>query len=70
VLKFDSGAPQVKAAVAERHLADYAGAIERINEIMPGVVERKLAKDGQKTDAPAVATTRKIVAKAWKTAES
>jgi len=63
------GHPQV-ADLAERHLTDYAGAIERINKLMPGVVARELAKDGHQTDPSAVATTRKVVATAWKTAES
>ena len=63
------GDPRV-ASIAERHLTDYAGAIERINEIMPGVVDRELAKDGHQTDSSAVGTTRKVVANAWKTAES
>jgi hypothetical protein len=58
------------AALAERHLTDYAGAIERINEIMPGVVERELAKDGHRTDKAAVAATNAMVAKAWHAAES
>ena len=58
------------ASLAAQHLTNYAGAIERINEIMPGVVERELAKDGHQTDTAAVATTRKVVATAWKTAES
>ncbi len=57
------------AELAERHLTAYAGAIERINEIMPGVVERELAKDGHQTDAAAVGQTRTMVAKAWKVAE-
>jgi ferritin-like metal-binding protein YciE len=61
--------PQV-AELAEQHLTDNAGAIERINEIMPGVVDRELAKDGHQTDSSAVATTGKAVATAWKTAES
>ena len=62
------GNPQV-ASLAEQHLTDYAGAIERINEIMPGVVERELAKDGHQTDTAAVGQTRTMVAKAWKVAE-
>ncbi len=62
------GNPRV-AELAERHLTDYAGAIERINEIMPGVVERELAKDGHQTNAAAVEQTRTMVAKAWKVAE-
>ena len=57
------------ATMAEEYLADYAQAIERINEIMPSVVERELAKDGHQTDAGAVAATREIVPHAWHTAE-
>ncbi|MDF2762880.1 MAG: hypothetical protein K0S83_1614, partial [Thermomicrobiales bacterium] len=49
----------------EQHLTDYAGAIERINEIMPGVVERELAKDGHQTNEGAVAATRQVVPNAW-----
>ena len=60
--------PQV-ASLAEQYLTDYAGAIERINEIMPAVVERELAKDGHQTNATSVAETRRVVARAWKTAE-
>ena len=63
------GNPRV-ADLAERHLTDYAGAIERINEIMPGVVERELAKDGHQANPGAVAETRKMVATAWTVAES
>lgn len=56
------------AEVAERYLTDYAGAIERINEVMPGVVERELAKDGHQTDGSAVAATREMVGRAWNSA--
>jgi len=62
------GNPDV-AQLAERHLTNYAGAIERINEIMPFVVQRELAKDGHQTDKGAVVATWKMVAHAWKTAE-
>jgi ferritin-like metal-binding protein YciE len=58
------------AAVAEQYLTDYAGAIERINEVMPGVVARELAKDGHQTDPAAVKTTNAMVAKAWRSAAS
>ena len=58
------------AEVAERYLTDYAGAIERINEVMPGVVERELAKDGHRTDKAAVKATNAMVAKAWHAATS
>ena len=57
------------AALAKQHLTDFAGAIERINEVMPGVVERELSDDGLPTNPEAVASTRQIVSKAWHTAE-
>ena len=57
------------AELAERHLTDYAGAIERINELMPGVVARELAKDGHQTNPGAVAATRQVVPRAWHAAE-
>jgi ferritin-like metal-binding protein YciE len=53
------------ADVAARYLTDYAGAIERITEVMPDVVERELANDGHQTDKAAVGATREMVAKAW-----
>src|SRR5215207_4890918 len=62
------GNPPV-ASLAERHLTNYAGAIERINELMPGVVERELAKDGHQTNPGAVAATRQVVPRAWHAAE-
>jgi ferritin-like metal-binding protein YciE len=60
---------QQVASLAERHLTDYAQAIERINEIMPGVVERELVKDGHQTKPGAVAATRQVVPNAWHAAE-
>jgi ferritin-like metal-binding protein YciE len=56
---------QKVAKVAEKNLTDYAGAIERINEVMPGVVDRELRKDGHEVSGNAVAATRKAVADAW-----
>ena len=53
------------AKVAEKNLTDYAGAIERINEIMPSVVVRELRKDGHEPSGDAVAATNKAVADAW-----
>jgi ferritin-like metal-binding protein YciE len=57
------------AALAERHLTDYAQTIERINEIMPGVVHRELVKDGHQANEAAVAATRQVVPNAWHAAE-
>jgi ferritin-like metal-binding protein YciE len=58
------GHPKV-AEVAERFLTDYAGAIERINEVMPGVVARELAKDDHQVQNGAAEATRTMVSKAW-----
>ena len=58
------------ADVAERYLTDYAGAIERINEVMPGVVARELAKDGHQLDPGAAKATNAMVAKTWHSATS
>ena len=58
------------AKLAQEHLKDYAGAIERINEVMPGVVNRELEKDGHQTAPGAAKATNEMVSKAWKTAES
>jgi ferritin-like metal-binding protein YciE len=63
------GNPKV-ADVAEQYLTDYAGAIERINEVMPDVVARELARDGHQTDPAAVKATNAMVAKAWRSATS
>jgi ferritin-like metal-binding protein YciE len=58
------------ASLAKQNLTDYAGAIERINEIMPAVVNRELVKDGHQPDPAAVAATNKMVAEAWHSATS
>jgi ferritin-like metal-binding protein YciE len=63
------GNPKV-SKVAEQFLTDYAGAIERINELMPGVVARELAKDDHQVDPAAVKATNTMVAKAWHSATS
>jgi ferritin-like metal-binding protein YciE len=57
------------ASLAERHLTDYAQAIERINELMPSVVHRELVKDGHEANEAAVAATRQVVPSAWHAAE-
>jgi ferritin-like metal-binding protein YciE len=58
------GNPQV-ASLAKQSLTDYAGAIERINEILPGVVARELEKDDHQVQQGAAAATRTMVSKAW-----
>ena len=57
------------ADLAERHLTDYAGAIERINEIMPGVV-RAGADQGRPPDpARGRGGNAQVVPRAWHAAE-
>jgi ferritin-like metal-binding protein YciE len=59
-----AGNPIIAAGSAV--LGQAAGVIERINEIMPGVVERELAKDGHQTNNGAMVETRTMAATAWK----
>jgi ferritin-like metal-binding protein YciE len=56
---------QKVAKMAESYLTDYAGAIERINEVMPGVVARELEKDDHRVQNGTVEATRTMVGKAW-----
>lgn len=57
------------ATIAQRNLEDYAGAIMRINEIMPQVVANELAKDGHQVRTGAVEATRRMVGWSWKSQE-
>jgi len=54
------------AQLAETHLRGYAGAIQRINQIISDVVVSELAKDDHKVTAGAADATRKVVDSAWK----
>jgi ferritin-like metal-binding protein YciE len=58
---------QKVATLADKHLRDHAGAIMQINQLMPEVVARELAKDGHQVRAGAVEATRKIVDRSWET---
>ncbi len=58
---------QTTAGIAERHLRDYAAAIQQINHLMGGVVVRELEKDGHQLSNPmAAAESRRITDQAWK----
>lgn len=57
------------ASLAERHLHDHAEAIMRINEIMPEVVARELAKDGHQVRDGAADATRQMVSRSWEASE-
>jgi ferritin-like metal-binding protein YciE len=54
------------AGIAERNLRGYAGAIQRINHIIPDVVINELVKDGHNANAAAADQTRSIVDEAWR----
>jgi len=58
---------QQVASLAERFLKDHAEAIMQINQLMPEVVARELAKDGHQVRDGAVMATRKIVDRSWET---
>jgi ferritin-like metal-binding protein YciE len=54
------------ADVSARHLRGYAGAIQRINHIIPDVVIAELTKDGHTVTGNAADQARKTVDSAWK----
>jgi ferritin-like metal-binding protein YciE len=58
---------QQVASLAERFLKDHAEAIMQINDLMPEVVARELAKDGHQVRDGAVLATRTIVDRSWET---
>jgi ferritin-like metal-binding protein YciE len=53
------------AELAKKHLRGYAGAVQQINKLIPGVVVNELAKDGHVADQDAVANARKVIDRAW-----
>jgi ferritin-like metal-binding protein YciE len=58
---------QATASIAQRHLRDYAAAVQQINHMIGGVVVRELEKDGHQITNPMAATeSRRIVDEAWK----
>jgi ferritin-like metal-binding protein YciE len=53
------------ADMSKRHLRGYAGAIQKINHLIPAVVVQELTKDGHPADAAAVARANKVIDEAW-----
>jgi ferritin-like metal-binding protein YciE len=53
------------ADISARNLRDYAGAVQRINHIVPDVVVAELTKDGHSVAANVADRTRKMVDQAW-----
>lgn len=51
--------------IAERHLRDYASALQRINRVMPDVVLRELRNDEHTVDDGAAEATREMVRRSW-----
>jgi ferritin-like metal-binding protein YciE len=55
------------AAVAEKHLTGYAGAVQKINDLLPSVVLHELKKDDHQIEnAGVVEQSRKVIDRAWK----
>jgi ferritin-like metal-binding protein YciE len=57
------------ADVSERHLTNYAAAIQKINQVIADVVVRELAKDDHAVQGGAADKTRAIVDTAWKSTD-
>jgi hypothetical protein len=61
------GDPKV-ASMAEKHLTSYAGAIQKINDLIPAVVLHELKKDDHQVEkSDVVEQSRKVIDRAWKT---
>jgi ferritin-like metal-binding protein YciE len=54
------------AALCETHLRDYAGAIQRINHLIPEIVVYELEKDGHQVASGAAAKTSAAIEQAWR----
>ncbi len=53
------------AEVAKRHLADYANAIMKIGEYVPGIVIRELQTNGLTIDSATVDRSRQAISECW-----
>lgn len=54
------------ASLAKKHLRGYAGAVQRINHIIPDVVVSELKNDGHQVQLDAASKTTKMADAAWK----
>ena len=58
------------AALAQRQLADYAGAIMELGSSVPGVVARELSAIGLTVDPSAASRSRDVVERSWQQTSS
>jgi ferritin-like metal-binding protein YciE len=58
------------AAIAQRHLADYARVIMQINQVIPEIVLRELQDDGENVQATAAETIRQQLNEIWQSQSS
>ncbi len=62
-----SGLGQAATAdLAARYLRDYAGAVQQLNQLIPGVVVWELREDGHTVDAAAEAAGVRALNEAWR----
>jgi len=55
------------ASMADKHLTGYAGAIQKINDLIPAVVLHELEKDDHQIEkSDVVEQSRKVIDRAWK----
>jgi ferritin-like metal-binding protein YciE len=58
------------ASLAQQHLNDYAGAITRLNGIVPGAVLRELAREGLTVRSEVLPEVNRVVRQAWEQADA
>jgi ferritin-like metal-binding protein YciE len=56
---------QQVAELSEKHLRGYAGAIQKINHLIPQVVVHELSKDGHAAKADAAGKAQAVIDRAW-----
>jgi ferritin-like metal-binding protein YciE len=53
------------AKLSEKHLRGYAGAIQKINHLIPEVVVQELNKDGHVAIPDAIVKANEVIDRAW-----
>ncbi len=62
----DSLGNRAVAEMSKNHLRGYAGAIQKINDLIPEVVVHGLTKDGHRADTTVVGRAQKVIDEAWR----
>jgi len=54
------------AEMSKNHLRGYAGAVQKINNLIPAVVVHELTKDGHRADTAVIDRAQKVIDEAWR----